>query len=98
MNDYALRCSPRIVMRSSQTAIVMLIGDCVLWLVGWIVSGSCPRDQEERMRVVPAVGVHATATDRSMPVVELAAEVESRGLRSLYLAEHTHVTVGSRDI
>jgi probable F420-dependent oxidoreductase len=30
-----------------------------------------------------------------MPIVELAREAEARGLRSLYLPEHTHVPVGS---
>jgi probable F420-dependent oxidoreductase len=44
------------------------------------------------------VGVHPTATDESMPVLELARETEARGLRSLYLPEHTHVPVGSEDI
>jgi probable F420-dependent oxidoreductase len=33
-----------------------------------------------------------------MPVLELAREAEARGLRSLYLPEHTHVPVGSEDI
>jgi probable F420-dependent oxidoreductase len=33
-----------------------------------------------------------------MPILELAAETESRGLRSLYLPEHTHVPVGSEDL
>ena len=33
-----------------------------------------------------------------MPVLELARETEARGLRSLYLPEHTHVPVGSLQI
>ena len=33
-----------------------------------------------------------------MPVLELAREAEARGLRSLYLPEHTHVPVGSEGI
>lgn len=33
-----------------------------------------------------------------MPVLELAREAEVRGLRSLYLPEHTHVPVGSESI
>lgn len=44
------------------------------------------------------VGVHPTATDRSMPVLELAREAEDRGLGSLYLPEHTHVPVDSMQI
>jgi probable F420-dependent oxidoreductase len=47
---------------------------------------------------VPLVGVHPTATDLSMPVIDLAREAEARGLRSLYLPEHTHVPVGSLQI
>ncbi len=46
----------------------------------------------------PIIGVHPTATDRSMPVIELARETEARGLRSLYLPEHTHVPVDSMQI
>jgi probable F420-dependent oxidoreductase len=41
------------------------------------------------------VGVHATLTDRSMSILELAREVETRGLRSLSVPEHTHVPVES---
>jgi probable F420-dependent oxidoreductase len=47
---------------------------------------------------MPIIGVHPTATDRSMPVLELAREAEARGLRSLYLPEHTHVPVDSLQI
>jgi probable F420-dependent oxidoreductase len=46
----------------------------------------------------PLVGVHPTATDLSMPVLDLAQEAAARGLRSLYLPEHTHVPVGSLQI
>lgn len=42
------------------------------------------------------VGVHPTATDRSMSILELAREVEARGLGSISFPEHTHVPVGSR--
>jgi len=47
---------------------------------------------------LPAVGVHPTCTDRSMPVVELALEAEARGLRSISLPEHTHIPVASDPI
>lgn len=43
----------------------------------------------------PAVGVHPTATDRSMPVVELGLEAEARGLRSVSFPEHTHIPLDS---
>jgi len=46
----------------------------------------------------PIIGVHPTATDQSMPVLDLAKETEARGLRSLYLPEHTHVPVDSLQI
>jgi alkanesulfonate monooxygenase SsuD/methylene tetrahydromethanopterin reductase-like flavin-dependent oxidoreductase (luciferase family) len=49
-------------------------------------------------RHFPLVGVHPTATDLSMPVIDLAREATARGLRSLYLPEHTHVPVGSLQI
>ena len=48
--------------------------------------------------MTPVVGSHPTATDRSMPVLDLARETEARGLRSLYLPEHTHVPVDSLQI
>lgn len=38
-------------------------------------------------------GVTMFATDRSMPVPELAAEAEARGFHSLYVPEHTHIPV-----
>ncbi|MEX5708600.1 TIGR03619 family F420-dependent LLM class oxidoreductase [Parafrankia sp. FMc6] len=41
------------------------------------------------------VGVHPTATDRSMPVVDLAKEAELRGLGSISFPEHTHAPVSS---
>jgi len=50
------------------------------------------------MAELPSVGVHPTATDLSMPILELARETEARGLRSLYLPEHTHVPVDSMQI
>ncbi|WP_153504335.1 LLM class F420-dependent oxidoreductase [Cumulibacter manganitolerans] len=37
------------------------------------------------------LGVMALATDRTMPPAELAVAVEERGLRSLFLPEHTHI-------
>jgi probable F420-dependent oxidoreductase len=46
----------------------------------------------------PLVGVHPTATDLSMPVLDLAQEAVARGLGSLTLPEHTHVPVGSLQI
>lgn len=36
------------------------------------------------------------ATDRSMPVVDLAREAEARGFVSLYLPEHTHIPASRR--
>jgi probable F420-dependent oxidoreductase len=47
---------------------------------------------------VPAVrfGVTMFATDRTMGPVDLAREVEARGLHSLYLPEHTHIPVSRR--
>ena len=42
---------------------------------------------------LPAVGVHPTATDRSMSILDLARESEARGLKSIYLPEHTHAPV-----
>jgi probable F420-dependent oxidoreductase len=39
------------------------------------------------------LGVTMFATDRSMPVPELAVEAERRGFASLYLPEHTHIPV-----
>lgn len=41
-------------------------------------------------------GVTMFATDRSMDVVELAREAETRGFESLYLPEHTHIPVSRR--
>jgi len=46
----------------------------------------------------PKVGVHPTATDLSMPPVELAQEAEARGLQSITLPEHTHVPVAATDV
>jgi probable F420-dependent oxidoreductase len=39
----------------------------------------------------PACGVMIFATDQSMQPVELAREVEARGLDSLFVPEHTHI-------
>ena len=44
---------------------------------------------------LPLVGVHPTATDRSLPIVELAQESEARGLRSISFPEHTHTPIDS---
>ncbi|MEV0589569.1 TIGR03619 family F420-dependent LLM class oxidoreductase [Nonomuraea sp. NPDC050310] len=41
------------------------------------------------------LGVTTFATDRSLPVTELARAVEERGLSSLYLPEHTHLPVAT---
>lgn len=42
------------------------------------------------------LGVTIFATDRSMSPVELALEAETRGFRSLYVPEHTHIPVSRR--
>jgi probable F420-dependent oxidoreductase len=42
------------------------------------------------------LGVTIFATDRSMDVVELAREAETRGFHSLYVPEHTHIPVSRR--
>ena len=40
---------------------------------------------------LPAVGVHPTATDRSMAIVDLAAETKDAGLAGDYVAgAHSH--------
>ena len=36
------------------------------------------------------------ATDRTMPVPELAREAEARGFHSLYVPEHTHIPTSRR--
>ncbi|HEY1739700.1 MAG TPA: TIGR03619 family F420-dependent LLM class oxidoreductase [Acidimicrobiia bacterium] len=41
-------------------------------------------------------GITMFATDRTMPVWELAMEAEARGLDSVYLPEHTHIPVSRR--
>jgi probable F420-dependent oxidoreductase len=41
----------------------------------------------------PRVGIFPGCTDRSMPVVELARQAESRGFSGIFLNEHTHVPV-----
>lgn len=49
-------------------------------------------------QALPAVGVHPVATDLSMPITDLATEVEARGLRSLFLPEHTHRPVADEHL
>ena len=39
------------------------------------------------------IGVTMFATDRTMPVADLAVAAEERGFHSLYLPEHTHIPV-----
>lgn len=46
----------------------------------------------------PRVGVHPIATDRSMPILELAKEAEARGLASISLPEHTHLPVDTESL
>jgi probable F420-dependent oxidoreductase len=41
-------------------------------------------------------GITMFTTDQSMPIVDLAREVEARGFDSLYLPEHTHIPVSRR--
>ena len=43
-----------------------------------------------------SVGLHFTATDVSMPVVEFARAAAERGFSSVVLPEHTHIPVESR--
>jgi len=42
------------------------------------------------------IGVTMFATDRAMPVVELAREAEARGFYSVYVPEHTHIPTSRR--
>ncbi|MCU1461259.1 MAG: class F420-dependent oxidoreductase [Acidimicrobiales bacterium] len=42
------------------------------------------------------VGVTIFATDRSMPIVDVARAAEERGFSSLYLPEHTHIPTSRR--
>lgn len=42
------------------------------------------------------VGVTIFATDRSIPVADLAREAEARGFSSLYVPEHTHIPTSRR--
>ncbi len=37
------------------------------------------------------IGVTMFTTDQTMPIMDLAREVEARGLASLYIPEHTHI-------
>ena len=41
------------------------------------------------------IGVIFPASDRGMPVTELARELEARGLESVFIPEHTHIPVDS---
>jgi probable F420-dependent oxidoreductase len=41
-------------------------------------------------------GITMFTTDLSMPIVDLAREVEARGFDSLYLPEHTHIPLSRR--
>jgi probable F420-dependent oxidoreductase len=41
-------------------------------------------------------GITMFATDRSMPIVDLAREVEVRGFDSLWVPEHTHIPISRR--
>ncbi len=42
------------------------------------------------------IGVTMFATDQTIPIMDLAREVELRGLASLYLPEHTHIPTSRR--
>ncbi len=42
------------------------------------------------------IGVTIHATDKAMPVADLAREAEARGFHSLYLPEHTHIPTSRR--
>jgi probable F420-dependent oxidoreductase len=42
------------------------------------------------------IGVTMHATDKAMPVAELAQEAEARGFDSLYVPEHTHIPTSRR--
>ncbi len=42
------------------------------------------------------IGITMFATDRTMPVPDLAREAEARGFHSLYVPEHTHIPVSRR--
>ena len=44
---------------------------------------------------LPSVGVFADCTDRSMPVVDLAQELDARGFTGLFLNEHPHLPVAN---
>ena len=41
------------------------------------------------------IGVIFPASDRGMPVTELASELEARGFESVFIPEHTHIPVDS---
>lgn len=42
---------------------------------------------------LPGLGIHYGPTDLSMPLLELAKEAETRGLKSVVVPEHTHIPV-----
>jgi probable F420-dependent oxidoreductase len=42
------------------------------------------------------IGIAIAPTDTSIPMVELAAEVEQRGFESLWVTEHSHIPVSRR--
>ncbi|MDP6979547.1 MAG: LLM class F420-dependent oxidoreductase [Myxococcota bacterium] len=42
------------------------------------------------------IGVTIHATDKAMPVVDVAREAEARGYHSLYIPEHTHIPTSRR--
>ncbi len=44
------------------------------------------------------LGVLVSPTDLSAAITDVARTVEQAGLESLFLAEHTHVPVSSRDV
>jgi len=41
-------------------------------------------------------GITIFATDQTIPIAQLAREVEARGFDSLYLPEHTHIPISRR--
>ncbi len=48
------------------------------------------------MEVAMKLGVTIHATDKAMPVVDVAREAEARGFHSLYIPEHTHIPTSRR--
>ena len=41
------------------------------------------------------LGIFSVATERALPMVELAPAVEARGFDSLWVPEHSHLPIGS---